>query len=186
MTRRRWLAGALAVAISCAFDGHRATLEAQADIAPLVVIETSRGTMTFVTFPADAPATVAHILGLVKRGFYDGQRIHRAVPGFVVQFGDPQTRDDAARSVWGLGAAASSGTPVGIAEIGKRRLHLEGAVGLAHMGEPARGDSQIYITLERRPDLDGQYAVFGQVVDGADVLPQLQVGDSIVRMSVRE
>src|SRR5262249_21639196 len=147
---------------------------------------TSIGSVTFVTFPNEAPLTVSHIVDLVKRGFYDGQRIHRAIPGFVVQFGDPQTRDLTARSVWGLGAEASSGAPVGVAEITKRRPNLQGAVGLAHMGDPAQGDSQIYITLAKRPDLDGQYAVFGQVVDGAAVLSQLQVGDEIRRVFVRE
>jgi cyclophilin family peptidyl-prolyl cis-trans isomerase len=185
-TARRWLAVIIALAIGCAIDGRAVPLRAQGEVAPLVVIETSQGTVTFVTFPNEAPLTVAHIIALVKRGFYDGQRIHRAIPGFVVQFGDPQTRDEGARSVWGLGTAASSGTPVGVAEITKRRPHLQGAVGLAHMGEPAKGDSQIYITLERRPDLDGQYSVFGQVVDGADVLARLRVGDLITRVFVRE
>jgi len=183
---RRWLAGIAALAISCVVAGHGARLGAQGEMAPLVVAETSQGTVTFVTFPGEAPVTVGHILALVKRGFYDGQRIHRVVPGFVVQFGDPQTRDENTKSVWGLGAAASSGTPVGIAEITERRPHLQGAVGLAHMGEPAKGDSQIYITLDKRADLDGQYAVFGQVVDGADVLARLRVGDLISRVFVRE
>ena len=183
---RRWLIGAMAVATSVAVDGHGARLSAQAEVAPLVVIETTQGSITFVTFPEEAPATVAHVTALVKRGFYDGQRFHRALPGFVVQFGDPQTRDESLRNVWGLGAAASSGTPVGVVEIAKRRPHLQGAVGLAHMGEPAKADSQIYITLERRPDLDGKYAVFGQVVEGADVPATLEVGDEVRQLSVRE
>jgi peptidyl-prolyl cis-trans isomerase B (cyclophilin B) len=54
------------------------------------------------------------------------------------------------------------------------------------MGEPARADSQIYITLAARPDLDGQYAIFGQVIDGVDVPARLQVGDTIVHASVGE
>jgi cyclophilin family peptidyl-prolyl cis-trans isomerase len=155
------------------------------DGAPVIVVETAKGSFTIQTFPSDAPKTVAHIIALVQNGFYDGQRVHRALAGFVVQFGDPQ-KDLDKREVWGLGAAASSGTPVGAAEIVPRRTHVAGAVGLAHMGEPSQGDSQIYITLAARHDLDGKYAVFGQVVDGADVPGQLQVGDLISRAYLRE
>lgn len=151
-----------------------------------IVVETSSGTLVFETFPNEAPKTTAHIIALVKRGFYDGQRVHRALPGFIVQFGDPQTRDLRSRERWGRGDAASSGTPVGIAEITKKRLHRAGAVGVAHMGNPAKADSQIYITLAPRPDLDGQYAVFGQVVEGQDVPARLQVGDEIRRVYLRE
>src|SRR5262249_32187604 len=152
---------------------------------PVVVVETSKGTFAFETYPNEAPKTVAHIVGLVQKGFYDGQRVHRAMPGFLVQFGDPQTRDLSLRDRWGKGAAASSGTPIGIAEISKKRLHTAGAVGIAHMGNPAKGDSQIYITLAPRRDLDGQYAVFGHVIEGEDVPAQLQVGDEIRRVYVR-
>ncbi len=166
--------------------GDRVRIDAQVDNAPLIVVETSQGSIAFVTFPDEAPLTVAHILDLVKRGFYDGQRVHRAIPGFVVQFGDPQSRDRDSQALWGRGAPASSGKPIGVAEITRRRPNLQGAVGIAHMGEPAKGDSQIYITLARRTDLDGQYAVFGQVVDGADVLDRLRVGDDIRRVYVRE
>src|SRR5205823_7573530 len=125
------------------------------------------------------------IVSLAQRGFYDGQRVHRALPGFLVQFGDPQTRDVSQRERWGRGAEASSGTPIGVAEITKKRLHQAGAVGIAHMGNPAKGDSQIYITLAPRPDLDGQYAVFGHVIEGAEILGTLQVGDEITRLYVR-
>ena len=149
-------------------------------------METSRGSFAFQTFPVEAPKTVAHIVALVKEGFYDGQHVHRAQPGFVVQFGDPQSRDLDKRDRWGKGAAASSGTPIGVAEISKKRLHLAGAVGVSHMGDPAKADSQIYVTLAPRRDLDGQYTVFAQVVEGEDVPARLQVGDEISRVFVRE
>jgi peptidyl-prolyl cis-trans isomerase B (cyclophilin B) len=157
---------------------------AQAD-APIVFVETSRGNFSFETYPRDAPLTVAQIVSLAKSGFYDGQRVHRAVPGFVVQVGDPQTRDVNARPVWGRGPAAASGKPIGAAEISKRRLHVKGAVAMAHMGDPAKADSQWYVTLANRPDLDGQYAVFGQVITGEDVPDALQVGDVISRVYVK-
>ena len=152
---------------------------------PVIVVDTSRGTFSFETFPSDAPLTVAHVVNLVKAGFYDGQRIHRAVPGFVVQFGDPQSRDVSMRTLWGRGAAAASGKAIGAAEITRRRLHVKGAVAMAHLGDPAKADSQIYVTLANRPDLDGQYAVFGQVLEGTAVVESLQVGDLITGVSVR-
>ena len=165
--------------------GDRAR-SAQPVSAEVVVVETERGTFAFQTFPADAPRTVSHVLSLVRKGFYDGLRVHRAVPGFVAQFGDPQTRDMSMRDRWGRGGDASSGSAIGVAEITKRRKHAIGAVGIAHMGDPARADSQIYVTLAARPDLDGQYTVFGQVVEGEDVPAQVQVGDLITRIYVRE
>src|SRR5438552_3211376 len=57
--------------------------------APVIVVETTRGTFEFETYPEEAPKTVAHIVDLVKHGFYNGQRVHRALPGFLVQWGDP-------------------------------------------------------------------------------------------------
>src|SRR6185436_15594520 len=75
---------------------------------PVVVVETSTGAFAFETFPNEAPKTVAHILQLVRNGFYDGQRFHRAIPGFVVQWGDPQTKSLEKSADWGSGDAASS------------------------------------------------------------------------------
>jgi cyclophilin family peptidyl-prolyl cis-trans isomerase len=153
---------------------------------PLLVVETSKGTFEIETFPAEAPKTVAHIVDLVKRGFYDGQRVHRALPRFVVQWGDPRTRDVSNDAEWGRGPDASSGQPIGIGEITKKRMHVKGAVGVAHIGNPAEADSQIYVTLDDRPDLNGRYTVFGHVVLGDEVPSQLQRGDVIRRMYVKD
>src|SRR5690242_5111503 len=81
----------------------------RADGGPIIVVQTPKGTFAFETYPAEAPKTVAHIVELVRRGFYDGQRVHRAVPGFVVQWGDPRSTDPAREAEWGHGPAASSG-----------------------------------------------------------------------------
>jgi cyclophilin family peptidyl-prolyl cis-trans isomerase len=157
-----------------------------APTGPVLIVETSRGTFSIQTYPREAPATVAHVADLARRGFYDGQRVHRAIPGFVVQFGDPQTRDLSSRELWGRGDAAASGKPVGTAEFHKNRRHRKGAVALAHMGDPAKGDSQMFVALADREDLDGRYVVFGQVVSGLEVPAQLAVGDDILRILVRE
>ena len=172
----------LGVVVAAVFN----VAHAQPSRPPVVVVETVKGAFAFETFPNDAPATVDHIVALVRAGFYNGLRIHRATPGFVVQFGDPQTRDPGKREWWGKGVEASSGHPIGVAEMTKRRPHRKGAVGVAHMGNPKQADSQIYITLADRKDLDNQYTVFGQIIDGEDVLPLLQVGDEIRRVFLRE
>jgi cyclophilin family peptidyl-prolyl cis-trans isomerase len=164
-----------------------AMLAAQATPAvPVIVVETLKGTFAFETYPREAPKTVAHVVDLVRRGFYDGQRVHRAIPGVLAQWGDPQSREPGKEADWGRGPAASSGTPVGVSEISKKRLHVAGAVAIAHPGRPAAADSQIYVTLAPRPDLDGYYTVFGRVIFGADVPAAMERGDVITRMYVRE
>lgn len=183
MTSRRYLivvlAGCIAVcATVVAGQENRAS--------PVIAVETTRGTFEFETYPEEAPKTVAQIVDLVKRGFYNGQRVHRALPGFLVQWGDPQSRDLAKDSGWGRGRAASSGKAIGVAEITKKRAHTKGAVAVAHPGNPADADSQIYVTLADRPDLDGKYAVFGHITTGGDALERIQRGDVITRMYVKE
>ena len=153
---------------------------------PVIVVETTKGTFEFETYPSDAPKSVAHVVDLVTRGFYDGQRIHRAIPGFVVQWGDPRSRDMAQESEWGRGAGASSGMPIGAAEMSRKRTHTTGAVAIAHPGNPALADSQIYVTLADRPELNRNYAVFGHIVGGGDVPARLERGDVITKMYVKE
>jgi cyclophilin family peptidyl-prolyl cis-trans isomerase len=162
-----------------------ASLSAQ-PLGPVIVVDTVKGSFEFETYPNDAPKTVAHVVELVKRGFYDGQRVHRAQPGFVVQWGDPRSRDVSSEADWGRGAAASSGKPIGAAEMPKKRLNTRGAVALAHPGNPALADSQIYVTLADRPELNGRYTVFGRVTSGEEVLPRLERGDLIRRVYVKE
>jgi cyclophilin family peptidyl-prolyl cis-trans isomerase len=152
---------------------------------PVVVLETSKGTIEFETYPNEAPKTVAHILGLIKRNFYNGMRVHRVAPNFVVQFGDPQTRDMSKKADWGRGPGAGSGKPIGAAEPHKNRGHKLGSVAMAHAGDPARADSQIYITLRPTPELNGKYTVFGQVISGMDVVAKIEVGDMIKKATVK-
>jgi cyclophilin family peptidyl-prolyl cis-trans isomerase len=179
------MSAARAMLLICLLAVAATAQEKEAARGPIIVVDTAQGSFSFETYPADAPKTVAHIVDLVKRHFYDGQRVHRAVPGFLVQWGDPQSRDVDKEAVWGRGPDASSGKPIGVAEITKTRQHTKGAVGMAHPGLPASGDSQIYVTLADRPDLNGRYTVFGHIVDGQEVVERLKVGDVITRMYVK-
>jgi cyclophilin family peptidyl-prolyl cis-trans isomerase len=152
------------------------------DAGALIVLETIKGPIVIETYPKEAPKTVEHILALVKRNFYNGLRVHRVVKGFVVQFGDPQTRDMTKKAFWGTGG---SGKPIGVAEANSKRPHRLGAVAMAHAGDPRGADSQMYITLAPQPRLDGDYTVFGQVIAGMDVVNALAVDDLIRRASVK-
>ena len=151
-------------------------------VNPVVVVETDRGTFSFEMYPQDAPKTVEHILALVKRNFYNGQRIHRVEPGFVIQFGDPTSRDMSKQLQWGRNG---SGSPIGVAEI--KRRHKLGAVAMAHAGNAAYADSQMYVSLstEATEQLDGKYTVFGQVVSGMNVVQKIEPLTIIKKMSVK-
>src|SRR5215208_2501418 len=104
---------------------------------PVILFETTKGNIEIETYPNEAPKSVDHILTLVRRNFYNGLRVHRVVPGFVVQFGDPLTRDMTKRDRWGNGG---SGRVIGVAEISPKRPHKLGAVALAHSGDPRGAD----------------------------------------------
>ena len=182
----RWLCPvACAVALVLASPVTWGALRAQTPTpgaGPVIVMETSKGTIEFETYPQEAPKTVARILELVKRNFYNGQRFHRVVPNFVVQVGDPATRDMTKRDRWGKGGF---GKPIGVAEFSKKRTHLKGAVAMAHAGDATRADSQFYITLSPRPQLDGKYTVFGQVIVGQDIAAKIVEADMIKKMYVK-
>jgi peptidyl-prolyl cis-trans isomerase B (cyclophilin B) len=150
---------------------------------PIIVLDTAKGVIEIETYPEEAPKTVALVIGLIKKNFYNGLRFHRAEAGFVIQIGDPQTRDMTRQATWGTG---NSGTPVGVAEITKKRKHGPGAVGLAHSGSAKDASSQFYITLRAAPTLDGKFAVFGKVIKGLDVAAKIQKTDVLKRASVRE
>jgi peptidyl-prolyl cis-trans isomerase B (cyclophilin B) len=150
---------------------------------PIVVLETAKGVIEIETYPEEAPKTVANFLGLVKRGFYNGLRFHRAEANFVIQIGDPQTRDMSKQASWGSG---SSGKPIGVAEITKKRGHGPGAVGMGHSGVAKDASSQFYITLRAAPSLDAKYAVFGRVISGMDVAAKIQKSDVLKKAYVKE
>ena len=98
---------------------------------PTIVFETMKGSFEIETYPNEAPKTVEHVLALVKRNFYNGLRIHRFEPNFVVQWGDPQTRDMTKRDSWGTGG---SGKSIGVSEVSPKRTHVTGAVAAAYAG----------------------------------------------------
>jgi cyclophilin family peptidyl-prolyl cis-trans isomerase len=157
--------------------------QTSAGAGPIIVLETSKGTIEFETYPEEAPKTVARIVELVKKRFYNGQRFHRAEPKFVIQIGDPQSRDMSKQDWWGR---SGYGKPIGVAEITKKRRHLRGAVAMAHTGDPRMADSQFYITLRAAPELDPKHTVFGRVITGLGVIDRIVKGDMLKKASVKE
>lgn len=146
---------------------------------------TSKGTITLEFFAEDAPNTVASFIELVDSGFYDGIKFHRVIPGFVAQGGDPITRDLTPEQVIAGGGGIGTGGPGWNqkAEFNARK-HETGALSMARSQAPDSAGSQFYICLDPQPSLDGQYTVFGQVVDGMDVVQALTVGDIIESVTI--
>src|SRR5205823_9238146 len=111
--------------------------------------------------PGGSPETVARIVELVNKGFYNGLRFHRAEANFLIQVGDPVSRDVTREADWGGGG---TGKPIGASEVTKKRRHLLGAVSMAYPGTQRRAaDSQFFIMRRPAPELDGKYTVFGKI-----------------------
>lgn len=175
------LAAALVVLVACSLQA--AARQKSPGAGPVLVLETAKGTIEIETYPEEAPKTVARVLELVKKNFYNGQRFHRDEPGFLVQIGDPVSRDVSRESWWGR---QGSGKAIGVAEITKKRKHVAGAVSMAHPGTDATtADSQFFILRRAAPDLDGHFTVFGHVLTGMDVVGKLKRGDILKRAYVK-
>ena len=163
--------------------GQAAPTRRSPGAGPVIVFDTVKGSFEVETYPNEAPKTVALILSLVKRNYYNGQRVHRFEPGFVVQWGDPQTRDMTKKADWGT---EGSGKPVGVSEVSPKRPHIRGALGAAWSGDPRSADGQIYVALSPQTQLNARYTVWGQVISGMDVVEKLRIPDVIKRATVKE
>jgi peptidyl-prolyl cis-trans isomerase B (cyclophilin B) len=114
-----------------------------------------------------APQSVAHFVGLAERDYYDGTSFHRVVPGFVIQGGDPNTRDRDPRN------DGAGGQEVSVADERPNLSLRRGLVGLANRGVPDSGGAQFFVLVADAREIDGQYAVFGRVTDGLDVVDRI-------------
>ena len=147
---------------------------------PVLVLTVAQGAAEIELYPKDAPKSVEHILALIKRDFYRGQRFHWVLPG-VVQVGDPQSRNMYLQSSWGL---KGSGEPIGVAEFSKRTFD-RGAVGLAHQGDAKQADSQFFICRTASPNLDGKYTMIGHVIKGMDVVDKIGMADILKTLTLK-
>jgi cyclophilin family peptidyl-prolyl cis-trans isomerase len=136
--------------------------EAAADDLPRVKIETTKGPIVVELFENEAPNTVANFITLVEKGFYDGTPFHRVIGGFMAQGGDPT----------GTGTGGPGHVIACECYEPNARKHFLGTLSMAHAGKDT-GGSQFFLTFRPTEHLDGRHTVFGRVVEGLDVLPQL-------------
>jgi peptidyl-prolyl cis-trans isomerase B (cyclophilin B) len=139
----------------------------------VAVIKTTAGEMVAEFWPDVAPNTVDNFKKLASKGFYDGQAFHRIMKGFMIQGGDPLTKDPAKEAMWGTG---DPGYKIK-AEFNDRK-HVRGVLSMARSRDPDSAGSQFFICLDAAPNLDNQYTGFGKVIKGEDVL--LKIGDTPV------
>jgi len=131
------------------------------------VIETKLGNLELKFFPEVAPGHVSNFLELAKKGFYDGTIFHRVIPGFMIQGGDPNTKNPD-RSKHGMGGpgytikAEFNGKP-----------HKRGILSMARAQDPNSAGSQFFICVADAPFLDGKYSVFGEVVSGMEIADKI-------------
>ena len=138
--------------------------------APHAILKTKFGEMEIVLFPELAPKHVESFVNLSKKGFYNGTIFHRVIPGFMIQGGDPYTKDPSKRDRYGTGGPGYT-LP---AEFNKV-AHERGILSAARTADPNSAGSQFFIMTDKAPHLDGQYTVFGEVIKG------MEVADMIVK-----
>jgi len=135
----------------------------------LAVIKTSEGEMVLEFWPDVAPGHVENFKKLAKQGFYDGTCFHRVIKGFMIQGGDPLTKDEANRDRWGSGGPGYT-----IKAEFNDRPHLRGVLSMARTpAGPDTAGSQFFICHATAPHLDRQYTAFGRLVKGDDVLEKI-------------
>tara|TARA_Y100000310_G_scaffold340387_1_gene435945 strand:+ start:1488 stop:1970 length:483 start_codon:yes stop_codon:yes gene_type:complete len=135
-------------------------------------IETNKGIIELELFTEEAPITTKNFIKLAESGFYNGLTFHRVEPGFVIQGGDPN----------GDGTGGSDeNIPL---EIAPGLTHSKGTLAMARATDPNSASSQFYITLADAPFLDGNYAIFGKVISGMEVVESIGIGDVMTKVTI--
>ena len=135
----------------------------------VAVIKTVAGDMVIEFWPDVAPKTVENFKTLAKKGFYDGTAFHRIIKGFMVQGGDPLTKDETKQNRWGTGDPGYK-----IKAEFNERSHKRGVISMARSQDPDSAGSQFFICHGDPSFLDRQYTAFAKVIQGMDVLDKLQ------------
>jgi peptidylprolyl isomerase len=131
-----------------------------------LILETTKGTILIELRPDLAPAHVARIKELVGEGFYDGVAFHRVIDGFMAQTGCPQ-------------GTGTGGSGKKLKAEFSREKHVRGTVSMARSQNPDSGDSQFFICFEESPWLNGQYTVWGKVVEGMENVDKIKRGEPV-------
>lgn len=134
------------------------------------IMETEKGNLVLELFASDVPVTVNNFVFLARDGFYDNTIFHRVIADFMVQGGD---------------ANGTGGPGYTFADEFTAHTHVTGALSMANSGANTNG-SQFFITYSPQPHLDGVHSVFGQLIEGMDVLEQIEQGDTLIRVTIEE
>ncbi|MBN2187777.1 MAG: peptidylprolyl isomerase [Dehalococcoidia bacterium] len=138
----------------------------------IATIETGKGNLVLELFASDVPITVNNFVFLAREGFYDGTTFHRVIADFMAQGGDP--------------TGTGTGTPgYRFADEFTEHTHVAGALSMANSGSNTNG-CQFFITYAPQPHLDGKHSVFGHLIEGMDVLEEIEKGDTIKRITIEE
>jgi peptidyl-prolyl cis-trans isomerase B (cyclophilin B) len=159
---------ALGVAAAQAADEPKKEEPKNVNTNEVAVIKTTEGTMVLEFWPEVAPKTVENFKKLAKEGFYDGTCFHRVIKGFMIQGGDPKTKDASKETEWGTGDPGYK-----IKAEFNERSHVRGVISMARSQHPDSAGSQFFICHGNPAFLDRQYTAFGKLIKGDDVLEKI-------------
>ncbi len=164
--------------IAVSFDQDAITPQEGEEVA---ILETDKGRIVVMFFDSVAPNHAKNFKTLAKDGVYDGTRFHRCIPGFMIQGGDPLSKELVKSDYWGTGAPIKpDGTELNVAAEFSKLKHKRGILSMARSTDPDSAGSQFFIMVADNAHLDGQYSAFGKVLEGMDAV------DAIVRTGSRE
>ncbi|HEX5010225.1 MAG TPA: peptidylprolyl isomerase [Planctomycetota bacterium] len=146
------------------------------DLNVVAEVETTAGTMVLGFFPDVAPGHVKNFVDLARKGFYDGTRFHRTLAGFMIQGGDPLTKDLSKEAMWGTGDPGYK-----IKAEFNSKPHVRGTLSMARSSDPNSAGSQFFICHAAAPALDNKYTVFGELLRGYDVLDKIATAPATAR-----
>jgi len=149
--------------------------DAPKDGDEVAILDTEKGEIVVMFYPEIAPKHVENFKSLVKEGFYDGTRFHRCIPGFMVQGGDPKSKDVKLYDEWGTGGKMVDGAERNVnLEVNSRLKHTRGVLSMARGGHSVdSASSQFFLMHKDYPSLDGQYSAFGKIVKGIEVVDEI-------------
>lgn len=135
----------------------------------MAIMKTNFGEIKLELFSADAPKTVENFVKLAKDGFYDGTKFHRVIKGFMIQGGDPLSKDNSLKNRWGTGGPGYSFAD----EIHLNNHNIIGTISMANAGPDTNG-SQFFINTNNNNSLDTKHTVFGKVIEGIDIVRKIE------------
>jgi len=149
-------------------------------------LKTNLGDIKVKFYYSDSPNTVANFIKLAEEGFYNGTKFHRVIKKFMIQCGDPNSKDDSQKQLWGTG-----GPGYNFADEFNNHKLVRGSLAMANSGPNTNGSQFFIVTAESTPWLDGKHTNFGEVVEGMDVIDKIEntntaIGDVPVESIVIE